>query len=63
MVRILKQRFGVEIYIFKKSNYNFLEIFIHTITEPILHNTDDLIIMLHPQDHILNLRQLLLIRI
>ncbi len=52
VVRILIKRLRLKIHIFKKSYYYLLELLLHTVTQPRLHDAYNLVIMLHPQHNV-----------
>lgn len=51
-MRVLIKRLRVEIYVFKKSHDDLLKLFIHAVAQSPLHNADNLVVVIHSQNHL-----------
>lgn len=54
VVRILIQRFGVQIHILQKRSDDLLELLVHQVAQLRLHNPNHVVVLLHPQHDLIH---------
>ena len=52
VVCVLQQRLGVHVHIFEEVDDDLLELLVHLAADPLLHDADHLVVVLHAQDQV-----------
>jgi hypothetical protein len=63
IVCILQQRLGVHVHIAEEGGDDILELLAHPPADTLLHDTDDLVVVLHPQHQLAHPHHPVLIRL